>query len=54
MWDPDGRKVDIVHATPCRCWIDGQAVYVVAPCRRIGHWVTKHRILQLLHKLRRP
>lgn len=50
--DPDGRKVHIDHGDPCRCTIDGQAVYVREPCRVIGHHVTKRRIQQIIHALR--
>lgn len=52
--DPDGRKVDIEHGEPCRCWIDeGGAIYIGPECKRIGHHVTKRRISQLLYSMRK-
>lgn len=53
MMDPDGRRVEIHHDKRCRCVIDGAAIYVVAPCYVVGHHVTKRRIAQLLHSLRK-
>jgi len=50
--DPEGRRVDIAHGDPCRCTIDGRAVYVSLPCKVIGYHVTKRRINQLIHVLR--
>ena len=51
--DPNERKVDILHVEGCRCRLDGTAIYVVAPCSVIGHHVTKRRVAQLVHKLRK-
>lgn len=52
--NPDGRKVYIEHGDPCRCRIDEHgAIYVALPCRRFGHRVTKRRLAQMLHALRK-
>ena len=55
--DPDeaseGRRIRILHAPDCRCRLDGAAIYVVAPCTVIGTRVTKHRLAQLRHSLRK-
>lgn len=51
--DPDGGKIEIHHDEDCRCVIDGAAIYVVAPCYVVGRHVTKRRISQLLHSLRK-
>lgn len=52
MIDPDDRKVEIVHGDPCRCRVDGEAVYVAAPCYVLGVRLPKHRLAQILHSMR--
>ncbi len=46
-------KLDIVHAELCGCVVDGEAIYVRAPCvvRNPDGRLTKHRLGQLLHGL---
>jgi hypothetical protein len=51
--NPDERKIEIVHASPCNCEIDGEAIYVRDPCYVIGSRLTKRRLGQLIFRLRR-
>lgn len=51
--NPHGRRVVIDHARDCQCVIDGDAIYVRKPCRVIGWHVTKKRVKQLLHALKK-
>lgn len=46
-------KVEIHHVEQCKCRIDGSAIYVVAPCYTMGRQLTKRRLAQMLHFLRR-
>jgi hypothetical protein len=49
---PDPHEDPDNHADPCHCKLDGDAIYVVAPCAVVGDHVTRHRIKQLIHQLK--
>lgn len=49
----DAVKVSIEHSEPCRCRVLDGAIYIALPCRRIGSHVTKRRVAQLIHSLKR-
>lgn len=46
------RNEDIFHARRCRCWIDGDAIYVGPGCEHIGHRVTPKPVSRMLDSLR--
>lgn len=49
----DAVKVSIEHGESCRCRVLDGAIYVGSTCQVIGTHVTKRRIAQLLHDLKR-
>jgi hypothetical protein len=51
--DPNACKIEILHVEGCRCRLDESTIYVATPCTVIGHHVTKRRLGQLVHALRR-